>query len=287
MERRLGKGLGALLGTEAGPGESRTELPIAQIRPNPHQPRKAFSPTVLAELQDSIRQHGILQPIAVRTGPSGYEIIAGERRWRAAQALGMKTIPAVVRGGVSDQEMLELALVENLQRADLDPIEKAKGFKQLLERGLTQEEVASRVGLNRSTVANFLRLLELSDSVQRVLVEGLLTMGHARALLSLPDKRRQDELCALAVRKGLSVRDVEGRARELASRTLDSRGNAKPSTQPSPPWIRDLEGRMRAHLGSKIEIRNREGYVGEIAVHYHGKEDLDRLLGLLAPKRTV
>jgi len=289
MERRLGRGLGALLSpepriAETQPTEPRTELPLAKIRPNPFQPRKTFSPEALLELQSSIEQHGVLQPVVVRSIPDGYELIAGERRWRASQALGKKTIPAVVREGVSDQAMLELALVENLQRSDLDPLEKARGFQQLVDRGLTQEEVAREVGLQRSTVANFLRLLELSENVQKVVSQGLITMGHARALLGLADRRRQDELCALTVRRGLSVRDVEQRVRELQGRGA---GRASTPTPPPPPWVRDMESRMRTHLGTKVQVRNREGYQGEIVVEYHGREDLDRLYALLAPKKTI
>ncbi|HEX6881864.1 MAG TPA: ParB/RepB/Spo0J family partition protein [Planctomycetota bacterium] len=285
MERRLGKGLGALLAADPAPTEPRSELPLAKVRPNPNQPRKSFRPEELAELQESIRLHGILQPILVRPSAGGFEIIAGERRYRAAQALGLKSIPAVVRDAASDRTMLELALVENLQRADLDPMEKAKGFRQLLDQGLTQEQVAEQVGLNRATVANFLRLLELSESVPKVVTEGLLTMGHARALLGLPDRRRQEELCALAVRRGLSVRDLEARVRELQSRPTAERDVRL--SPPPPPWVRDLEARIRSHLGSKVQVRNGEGYKGQIVIEYHGREDLDRLLALLAPRKSL
>jgi ParB family chromosome partitioning protein len=180
--------------------------------------------------------------------------------------------------------MLELALVENLQRADLDPIEKARGFRQLLERGLTQEELARRVGLQRPTVANFLRLLDLSEAVQKVVSEGLLSMGHARALLGIEDKRRQAELCALAVRKSLSVRQIEERVRELQGRHSRKSATLSP---PPPPWVRDLESRMRTHLGTKVQVKNGEGYRGQILIDYHGREDLDRLLDLLAPRKTL
>jgi len=222
--------------------------------------------------------------VVLRSIPGGYELVAGERRWRASQAIGKKTIPAVIREGVTDQAMLELALVENLQRSDLDPLEKARGFQLLIERGLTQEEVAREVGLQRSTVANFLRLLELSENVQKVVSEGLISMGHARALLGLTDRRRQDELCALTVRRALSVRDVEQRVRELQGRGLEKKAALVP---PSPPWVREMESRMRTHLGTKVQVRNREGYQGEIVVEYHGREDLDRLYALLAPKKSL
>jgi ParB family chromosome partitioning protein len=164
MERRLGRGLGTLLSPEArvtdapGPSEPQTEIALAKIKPNPFQPRRTFSTEALGELQESIQKHGVLQPVVVRSTQDGYELVAGERRFRASLALGKKSIPAVVREGVTDQAMLQLALVENLQRADLDPIEKARGFQRLVDQGLTQEEVAREVGLQRSTVANFLRL---------------------------------------------------------------------------------------------------------------------------------
>lgn len=295
MERRLGRGLGTLLSSphpapsappRAKPtaGEPTAEIALEKIRPNPFQPRKTFSPNELGELQASIQQHGVLQPVVLRSTTSGYELIAGERRWRASQALGKETIPAIVREGVTDQAMLELALVENLQRADLDPIEKARGFQQLLGQGLTQEEVAKQVGLQRSTVANFLRLLELSEAVQKAVTQGLTTMGHARALLGLTDRRAQDELCALLVRRGLSVREVENRVRELQGRQ-SARTVALPP--PPPPWVKDMEARMRAHLGTKVQVRNGEGYQGQIVVEYHGREDLDRLYALLVPKKLV
>jgi ParB family chromosome partitioning protein len=284
MERRLGRGLGSLLSSEPSPAEPRTSIPLAKIRPNPFQPRKTFAPDALAELQSSIQTHGVLQPVVVRTVPGGFELIAGERRFRASQAAGLSSIPAVVRDDIGDQAMLELALIENLQRADLDPIEKAQGFRQLLQQGLTQEELAQRVGMQRSTVANFLRLLELSESVQKVVSEGLLTMGHAKALLGLDDRRRQEELCALIVRRSLSVREAEERVRELQGRTTESKATVTPAT---PPWVRELESRIRSHLGSRVKLRNGEGFQGQIVIDYHGREDLDRLLAMLAPKKTL
>lgn len=285
MERRLGRGLGALLAADPTPTSTRHEIPLSKIRPNPFQPRKTFAPEALAELESSIRAHGVLLPVVLRAAAGGYELIAGERRWRAAQAVGLQAIPAIVREGVSDQSMLELALVENLQREDLDPIEKGRGFRQLLDQGLTQEQVAEMMGMQRSTVANFLRLLELSDSVQKVVSEGLLSMGHARALLGLSDPKRQEEICALTVRRGLSVRDVEQRVRELQGRTSGKK--VATLSPPPPPWVREMEARIRGHLGTKVQVRNGEGYQGQIVIDYHGREDLDRLYALLAPKKAL
>jgi ParB family transcriptional regulator, chromosome partitioning protein len=284
MDKRLGRGLGALLSADPTPPGPKTEIPLARIRPNPFQPRRTFAPEALAELEASIRLHGVLQPVVVRPAPGGYELIAGERRWRASRAAGLQSIPAVVRDDLSDQEMLELALIENLQRADLDPIEKARGFRQLIDQGLTQEEVARRVGHQRSSVANFLRLLELPESVQKVVVAGRLSMGHARALLGLTDQRRQEELCALAVRRELTVRDLEQRVRELEGREHRKKAVVAPAP---PPWVRDMESRMRGHLGTKVQVRNGEGYQGQIVIEYHGREDLDRLFALLAPKKSL
>ncbi|MBM3988030.1 MAG: ParB/RepB/Spo0J family partition protein, partial [Planctomycetes bacterium] len=185
MERRLGKGLSSLLGGRVE-GATSQELALALIDPNPFQPRVTMDPAGLEELRDSISNHGILQPIVVRKLDGRYQIISGERRWRAARLAGLERIPAVLREVVSDNEMLELALVENVQRRDLDPLERARGFKALMEGlGITQEAVAIKVGLKRATVANHMRLLELPEKVQQAVGKGLLSMGHARALLGL------------------------------------------------------------------------------------------------------
>jgi ParB family chromosome partitioning protein len=249
------------------------------LRPNPHQPRKAFGPEALDELVQSIKQHGILQPIVVRPSGDTYEIIAGERRWRAAQLANLSEVPVVVRPSVSDAEMLELALVENVQRDDLNAIERAEGFRDLMASlHLTQEQVAQKVGLRRATVANHLRLLDLPPTVQDAVRHGLISMGHARALLGSADATAAIELMQRVARKGLSVRQVEeavrakGKAREL------------PATKASEPaWISHLESRLREQLGSKVELRNGPKYRGQITIHYFGRDDLERLIALLAP----
>ncbi len=188
MEKRLGRGLGSLLGTSS-PAEApkaTSELAVDQIRPNPFQPRRHFEPSALEELAQSIRQHGLLQPIVVRAAASGFELISGERRLRASKLAGRTTIPAIVRPNVTDKDLLELALVENVQRQDLDAIERALGFRRMQdELAMTQEAVADRVGLKRSTVANHLRLLDLPQTVQEGIAKGLISMGHARALLAV------------------------------------------------------------------------------------------------------
>lgn len=294
MERRLGRGLESLLGGAAAKGPGPTaeagpraggELPIQDVRPNPNQPRKVFDSAQLEELRDSIERHGVLQPICVRRREQGYEIVAGERRWRAARLAGHKTIPAVVLEDVQDDRMLELALVENLQRQDLDPLEKARGFREMQERlRLTQDEVAERVGLKRSTVANHLRLLDLPSEVQEAVVSGVITMGHARALLGAGDAQAVKRMLARTVREDLSVRQIERLVRELripAPGTGDSGGAPKPSR---PVWVRDLEERMRRHLGTKVTILYGSGFRGQIVIQYHDREELDRLSQVLGPK---
>ena len=290
MERRLGRGLGSLL-SPSPPAAGQLELELDRIRPNPFQPRTVFDEAGLAELRTSIEAHGVLQPVVVR--PAGgvergfYELVSGERRWRASRLAGKTTIPAVVRPGVRDDEMLELALVENLQRRDLDPMERARGFRQLLEslQG-TQEQVAERVGLQRSTITNHLRLLELPRPVQDALAQGLLGMGHARALLGLGQEARQLELLEATVRDGLSVREVERRVRAAAptGAVRSSQAAARPS---APAWVGDVEGRLRRSLGTKVRILNGPDGGGQIVIDFYDRAGLDNLLALLAPRKTL
>lgn len=296
MERRLGRGLGSLLGqgsTEstqaggAGPSDQVHELPLKVIRPNPAQPRKVFDSEHLEELKQSIEAHGVLQPILVRPAASGqYEIISGERRWRAARLAGLQSIPVVVRVA-DDAQSLELAIVENVQRQDLDPIEKAKGFQILHEHfGLNHEAIAARVGLQRSTIANFVRLLELPKEVQDGVSAGLVSMGHARALLGLKDTVERQTAFEQVVRQGLSVRDTERLVQ------ASNAPNPAPEAQkrvPEPPksreaWVGTLEARMREHIGAKVELQKGKGYRGRIVVHFNGREDLERITELLGPK---
>lgn len=285
MEKRLGRGLGSLLGEKpevVAPKDAR-ELPVSEIRPNPYQPRKTFDPEALQELAESIRTHGVLQPVVVRRQGNGYELVAGERRWRASQAIGRPTIPAVVREGLNERDMLELALVENVQRQDLDAVERARGFQQMIEvLHLTQEQVAERVSLKRSTVANHLRLLELPDTVQRAIAKGLLTMGHARALLAVPGAKEQARWMERVVRDDLSVRQVEQLVRTEAD-ARRTKSAAPPPADSIPAWATQLEERMRRHLGTKVTLQNGPGYRGEIRIEYFSRADLERLSELLAP----
>lgn len=289
MERRLGRGLGSLLGTSApSEGQLATEpLPLTALRPNPQQPRKAFDPSALAELTDSIRRHGVLQPIVVRPAGDGYQIVSGERRFRAAQAAGLKSIPATVRRDITDDQLLELALVENLQRQDLDAMERAVGYQDMMQAlHLTQEQVAERVGLKRSTVANHLRLLELPPTAQEAVRKGLISMGHAKALLAVPNPKHQLQLVERISREDLSVRQVELLARGMAARRQDP-GAILPTQAPNPPWVTELEGRFRDHLGTKVQIRNNPGVKGEILIQYFNASDLERLSRILAPREEL
>lgn len=287
----LGRGLDSLISsggpepTEAGP----RLLPITKIRPNPNQPRKTFDSGHLEELRDSIRQHGVLQPICVRKVDGGYEIVSGERRWRASRLVGLAELPVVVMEGLDDDRVLELALVENLQRQDLDPLEKARGFQELMERvGLTQEQVAERVGLRRSTVANHLRLLGLGADVQEALIAGLITMGHARALAGISDEKAAKRALAEVVRDELSVRQTENLVnRPAAGATATEAENAKVTEPGSPPWVRDIEKRILESLGVKVELRNKKGYTGLLSLKYSDRAQLEDMVERLAPKREL
>ena len=306
MERRLGRGLGSLLGQtdEAPQAGSRKEqfgagadegpagigelIAIDSIRRNPDQPRKVFESEALEELRDSIARHGVLQPICVRRVGRGFEIISGERRWRAARTAGLERIPAVVRDEVADDVSLELALIENVQREDLDPIEKAEGYRSLMDRvGLTQEQIAERLGLKRSSVANQLRLLELPTEGQDAVRKGLITMGHAKALLSIRGAASLRKALQEIVRKDLSVREAERLAKAGVARPAAASAKAESSTGSSPAWVGDLERRLRAALGVKVTLRSGKGYRGSIQLDFAGREELDRLCDQLAPKDTL
>mgnify|MGYP000458431370 CR=1 FL=1 len=314
MERRLGRGLGSLLSDRDSAKESRpssTEIDVTLVKPNPFQPRRYFDPEGIDELAESLKTHGLLQPIVVRQVGSIFELIAGERRLRAAQKIGLQRLPAVVRFDVPDEQMLELALVENVQRRDLDPIERAIGYKQLLDRlALTQDEVAQRVGLKRSTVANHLRLLDLPAPVQEALGRNQITMGHARALLGLASATERVDLAVRIAEEGLSVREVERLVREithptaiddspaatipdnLAATTVDEDGSeakigGKLPTVDVPTWVAGLQDRLQEALGTRVELRTRPGFTGQIVVHYFDREDLERLLEQLAPSQTL
>jgi ParB family chromosome partitioning protein len=283
--RRLGRGLEALLGPtreEAEREGSLVELAIADIRPNPYQPRRDVDQTALAELTASIKQAGLLQPVVVRQAPGAtkpsFELIAGERRLRACQALGWEKIPAVQRA-VDDRTVLTLALVENLQRDDLSPVDEARGYERLIaEFSLTQQEVADAVGRDRSTVANALRLLKLPAAVLALVHGGGLSVGHARALLALEDARVATALAREAVDLGLSVRDVEDRVR--GGRAPVRRPRLKKGMGPAPE-VRRIEDALRRRLGTDVRVTLRAKGKGQMHVNFYSNDDLARLLELI------
>jgi len=282
--RALGRGLDALLGERtpaASPAAAGNRAllicAVDEIRPSPGQPRIRIDEPHLEELAASIRQQGIIEPLLVRRDPSGagFILIAGERRWRAAQRAGLRELPVVVREA-TPREAFELALVENLQRQDLDPVEEALAYRQLVdEHGLTQERVAERVGKERSTVANAIRLLGLPDGVRRLLESGQLTAGHAKALLALRSPERMLGIAEEVVRRGLSVRATEALVR--------ADGRVPPRAAAPSVAVRDLEARLRARFATRVRLRTREGGRGRIEIVYHSLDELDRLLELMLP----
>lgn len=285
--RRLGRGLEALLGSATGLASSDEgalkSIPIAQIARNPFQPRHEFDVEDLAELQESLKASGLLQPITVRRRPGkdGFELIAGERRLRAATKLGWKEIPAIIKE-IDDKTILTLALVENLQRTDLNPIEEGEGYHQLSHQfGLTQQQIAETVGKDRTTVANMLRLLQLPNAVRKLLQEGQLTMGHAKVLLGLDDPQRIASLAQEIVNEGLTVREVERRLREVGGVRSGKKPGRPRAVDRQSPEVRRLEDRLRRYLQTdtviKVGPRNR----GTLTVHFYSADDLERVLELM------
>ncbi|HVM98322.1 MAG TPA: ParB/RepB/Spo0J family partition protein [Candidatus Acidoferrales bacterium] len=268
--RALGRGLGALIPADYSREDNKTEsqpqfAPLADIRPNPLQPRQKFDDAAIAELTESIRQKGILQPLLVRRSGSGFELIAGERRYRAAQRAGLVDVPVTVRN-VDDTEALELALIENIQRENLNPIEEARAYKRLTsEFRLTQEQIATRVGKDRSTVANTMRLLQLPESIRTDIESGNLSAGHARALIAMDSDSAKLDLAREIVSKRLTVRQAEQKAKLKLS-------------QPSDPEQRAVEERLTLTLGTKVRITTRKGGAGRIEIDFYS---LDQLNGLI------
>jgi ParB family chromosome partitioning protein len=292
QQHGLGRGLGALIPDtipgiqEIGTGQNVSiTIPIGKIRANPKQPRKEFSQESLDELADSIRQHGVIQPILIEeTAPDGYMIVAGERRWRAAQIAGLREIPVLIKS-FTDQQRLEISLIENIQREDLNPVEEAHAYRNLMEiTGLAQEEVARRVGKNRSTVANALRLLKLPDEMLIALRDGSLTAGHARAVLAVVNPADQSVLFNRVRADGLSVRQAEEMSKQLNSGLrAKASGGAKPdhSAPALRPELREIQQRLIDALGTKVTVSG-DGKKGRVIVEYYSPDDLDRLLGIVA-----
>ena len=267
----LGRGLGALIPQRSASTTGSIEIPLARIRANPRQPRQRMADDALATLSASIREHGVIQPILVTETIDGYQLVAGERRVRAARLAGLERIPAVVRQ-LAEQQQLELALVENVQREDLDPIETARAYRQLIDEfAFTQEDLATRVGRARATVANTLRLLELHDAVQDAIVDGSLTEGHARALGGLPADA-QARVVGTVIDDGLSVRQTE----ELVRRLREPREPVARAEPTADPDVERVEEDLRRSLGTKVRLtRTRRG--GRIVIDFYGDDELARL----------
>ena len=286
-KKGLGGGLSNLFGGDvsdlsaAGAADSVTQLALAKVEPNPNQPRKVFDQQALEELAESIRLHGVITPITVRRGEKDgyYQIIAGERRWRAARLAGLKEIPAMVLEA-GESEVMELALIENLQRQDLNPVEEAEGYELLMQQfGMTQEEVAHRVVKSRSAVANALRLLGLPDEVRTMVAEGKLSGGHARAVLAVQEEDKRVDAARQMV--GMSVRQAEALAKRL---------NKKPAQKPQPQgfsvdYVADVEKELEGVLGRKISIQQGKNS-GQLTLEYYGADDLERLIDALRGLRV-
>jgi len=271
----LGRGLDALFAT-SGERPARSDavmqVPIERIIPNPHQPRSSFDQDKLEELAESIRTHGLIQPLVVTETVEGFVLIAGERRWRASRLAGLEQVPVIVKES-TPQDMLELALIENIQRADLNPMEEAHAYRQLMDEfGLTQEEVAERVGKARSTVANLVRLLTLPDSIQIAVNDGRLSGAHARALLPLPTAEMQVGAMNQVVKLGLSVRQTETLVTNLMA---ESRPEPRPRKQ-LPPELIEIQDRFESALGTRVNIEKGEKG-GRVIIHFYSDEDLDAL----------
>src|SRR6187200_453327 len=291
----LGKGLSALIGTrgpalriDAEPGENVRHLRLASIVPSPLQPRKDFARDSLNELVESIRQHGIIQPLIVRAVDGRHELIAGERRWRAAQEAGLGEVPAIIRSA-SDLEVLELSLIENLQRADLNPIEEAQGYARLAnEFGMRQEDIALKVGRSRAAVANALRLLDLHPQVQIWLAQNLVSVGHAKVLLALKAPEEQLLAAETVLRRNATVRATERLVARLLGIGRSRRKSRRAGSEPGilPTAVEDLQNRLQEHLATHVTIHHGDKR-GRIEIEYYGNDDLQRIvtaLGLPEPE---
>ena len=273
MEKRLGKGLDALIPGDVGRAKEKVEyLRLAEIIPNQFQPRKRFSQDKMEELLSSIREKGVIQPILVRPADAGYELIAGERRWRAAQELSLDEIPAIIKTDVSDVNSLEISLIENIQRDDLNPIDEANAYKELMNKfEYTLDKIGQMVGKDKTTVSNSLRVLALPEEVKGLLELGQISMGHAKALLAFTSEYRQKKLASRIVKKGLSVRQVE--------QLVGADGKKKKQPRKDPEALR-IEEELQHRLGTKVNIRQGKKR-GRIEIQYFSNEDMQRILSLL------
>lgn len=282
--KRLGRGIEALIPEEpedASPGGIAL-VPVSDIHPNPDQPRKDFEKESMRELENSIAEKGVVQPVTVRRVKNGYELIVGERRWRASTAIGLEYIPAYILDVESDTEVLEFALIENVQRKDLNSMELAHAYNALVEQhGLSQEEVAKRVGKSRSAITNFIRLLNLPSEIQQSVWNNEISAGHARALLSLEAEDLQHKLWNKILSRDLSVRDVERLVQQMQSKpgSVDPRSNHKAKSRQKSPQILELEEKLQHRFGTKVQIRDKKKG-GTIEIQYYSNDDLSRLIEL-------
>lgn len=304
-KKGLGKGLGAIFGedvvkenkeetekkakakAEAKAAEEMDEkgrilmLKLDLVQPNKEQPRKTFDEEKINELAESIKNYGVLQPLLVQKNDSFYEIIAGERRWRAAKAAGLKEVPAVLKE-YSKQEAMEISLIENVQRADLNPIEEALGYKQLIDEfGLTQEEIAVRVAKSRTVITNTMRLLKLDEQIRNMLVQGVITSGHARALLSLEDTQMQLKAAKEILDKKLSVRETERLVKRLQKEASGEKKEEKKKDETLALIYQDLEDRMKSVMGTKVSIHNKDKNKGRIEIEYYSEAELERIVEMI------
>lgn len=278
MEKRLGKGLSALIAEDQSKTKDKIEkIQVTEIIPNPFQPRKHFEEEKMEDLIHSIKEKGVIQPIIVRpSNTGGYELIAGERRWRAVQKLQINEIPAIVRRDIDDANSLEISIIENIQRDELNAIEEANAYRGLIEQfEYTLEKIGQMVGKDKTTISNSLRLLNLSDSIKQKIEEGKISAGHAKALLSLVNEEKRERIASLIIKKGLSVRAVEGLVK-----TKDETKPVRKAKKSKDPETRHLEDHLQHHLGTKVSIsKDKQG--GKIEIHFYTNQDLQRLLGMI------
>ena len=304
-KKGLGKGLGAIFGEDVvkenkeeteKKAKAKAEAKVAEemdekgrilmlkldlVQPNKEQPRKTFDEEKINELAESIKNYGVLQPLLVQKNDSFYEIIAGERRWRAAKAAGLKEVPAVLKE-YSKQEAMEISLIENVQRADLNPIEEALGYRQLIDEfGLTQEEIAVRVAKSRTAITNTMRLLKLDEQIQNMLVQGVITSGHARALLSLEDAQMQLKAAKEILDKKLSVRETERLVKRLQKEASGEKKEEKKKDETLALIYQDLEDRMKSVMGTKVSIHNKDKNKGRIEIEYYSEAELERIVEMI------
>ena len=285
----LGKGLDSLISDKVNKPSTKKDgvkdekvvdgilMNINKVEPNREQPRKNFDEDALLELAESIKQFGVLQPLLVQDKKSYYEIIAGERRWRAAKLAGLKEVPVIIKN-LTDQEIVEISLIENIQRENLNPIEEAAAYKRLLtEFNLKQEEVAERVSKSRTAVTNSMRLLKLDERVQQMVIEGMISTGHARALLAIEDGELQFQMATKVYNEKLSVRDVEKLVKNLGK---EKTAKKEENTQQAAVF-QDLEEKMKAALGTKVSINRKNDQKGKIEIEYYSMDELERLMEIL------